>query len=168
MSKTTTIYHCSGDGREKTIDVNEAARLVGCGQTGPHGGEWSFTKPPPLNWEFEVPRYKATQDVPPATLARFRFETPHAENYTGCWQYGTQLVKAGEEIETKEWPHESFQPLNYSAERVIEFFNRGFRSRMPLSPWHEGCIRLDNGMSNASGIAVVRPQPAPFNTRPAA
>ena len=165
MEKFVTIYH--RDGREREVDVHTASRLVGVGQAG-LGEAWFFHKQPPLGWELEVPRYKATREVPPAPLARFRHEPPHAENYDGCWQYGTQLVERGAEIETTDWPHSSFLPLNYSAERVLAFFNAGMKSRMTLSPWHNGRVRLDNGLSNAPGIVSKPPQPAPFSTRPAA
>ena len=166
MSRTVTVYH--RDGREKEMDANEAARLVGCGQRG-LDEDWSFVKPPPLNWEFETPRYRATRDVLPAPLARFRHEPPHAENYDGCWQYGTQLVKRGDEVETTFWPpHGGFEPINFAAEKVLAFFRAGMKSRMTQSPWYDGRVRLENGLSNAPGIVSRPPQPAPFNSRPAA
>jgi hypothetical protein len=78
-------------------------------------------------------------------------------------------LAANEEIETTDWPHPSFLPLNYSASRVLAFFNAGMKSRMTQSPWHNGQVRLENGFSNVPGIADVRPpKPEPFNTRPAA
>ena len=44
MSKTATIYH--RDGRERTLDIHEASRLVGTGAVGANK-DWSFHKPPP-------------------------------------------------------------------------------------------------------------------------
>jgi len=44
------------------------------------------------------------------------------------WQYGHKAIERDEIIETKAWPHPSFQPLNYSAARVLEFFTRGRRA----------------------------------------
>jgi hypothetical protein len=80
------------------------------------------------------------------------------------WQYGERALKAGEEIETREWPHPSFFPLNYSAGKVLDFFNGAMKSRLPRSPWHEGRVRLDNGLNNVPGIVDVRPpQLQPMN-----
>ena len=167
MEKTVTIY--SPDGRERDVDVHTASRLVGAGKAG-LGEPWLFHKPPPLNWELEKPRYRVTRNLRPAQLARYRLEPPFAE----CWdsdahQYSTRPLAANEEIETTDWPHPSFLPLNYSASRVLAFFNAGMKSRMTQSPWHNGQVRLENGFSNVPGIADVRPpKPEPFNTRPAA
>jgi hypothetical protein len=47
MLQHTTIFH--RDGRERTVDVLEAARLVNYRQTGAGAG-WSFVKPPPMGW----------------------------------------------------------------------------------------------------------------------
>jgi len=144
MDKTATIYH--RDGRERTIDVHEASRLVGAGQAGV-GQDWSFVKPPPLNWQHDVPRYRATRDIHPAEKARFRFEPPFASLASSdVWQYGAQPVKAGEIIVTREWPHPSFRPVNYSAAKVLDFFNSRQKSRMARSPW-AGRIVLDDGLS---------------------
>src|SRR5216683_7077910 len=118
MSKTATIYH--RDGREQTVDVLEAARLVGTGSVGADK-EWSLHKPPPPNWQFETPKYKATRDVRPAPRARFRFESPLSMIFdVDEWQYGTRPIKIGEIIETRDWPHASFRPLNYAAEKVLD------------------------------------------------
>ena len=84
MEKTTTIYH--RDGREQTMEVNEASRLIDYGQLGAGKG-WSFHKPLPANWEREVPRYKATRDLRPAEMARHRFEPPFA-NITVAFSEG--------------------------------------------------------------------------------
>ena len=56
-----------------------------------------------------------------------------------------------------------------SAERVLAFFKAEMKSRLTVSPWHQGRIRLDNGLSNVPLLTEVRePKPVPFNSRPAA
>jgi hypothetical protein len=71
-------------------------------------------------------------------------------------------------IETTSWPHPSFQPLNYSAEEVPAYLNSATKSRLTLSPWHGGGLRLENGLSGAMPT-VVRPlQLKPANLRPEA
>ncbi len=32
-------------------------------------------------------------------------------------------MKSGEIVEAREWPHPPFHPLNYSAAKVLDFFN---------------------------------------------
>jgi hypothetical protein len=164
MNKTTTIYH--RDGRERTLDVHEASRLVGAGTIGANK-DWSFYKPPPPGWEREIPKYRATRDLHPAPKERYRHEPPFGMTMdSDCWQYATRPVKAGEIIETKEWPHPSFHPLNYGAGKVLEFFNRSPKSRLTQTPWHGSSIRLDDGMTgNGPNIVPVRPHP--FDLRPA-
>ena len=143
MEKTATIYHL--DGREQTLDVHEASRLVGPRQVGAGAG-WSFHKPPPQCWELTVPKYRVTRDVRPAERARYRLETPFSTVFdSSVWQYADRVYAASEIIESKAWPHESFQALNFSAEQVLAFFNGALKSRLPLSPWHENRVRLDNG-----------------------
>ena len=159
MEKTTTIYHV--DGREQVLDVHEASRLVGPRQVGAGKG-WSFVKPPPLNWEREVPKYRATRDLRPAERARYRQEPPFGTVFvSSIWQYGTRTYSAGEIIETKSWPHPSFAALNYGAEKVLEFFNTRMKSRMTASPWHIDRLRLDDGLSGPLIPAIAVPPPAP-------
>ena len=165
MSKTTTIYH--RDGGEKTVDVHEASRLVGAGTIGADK-EWSLHKPPPPNWQFETPKYKATRDVRPAPRARFRTEPPFAMTFdVDVWQYGERLIKAGEIIETREWPHPSFRALNYSAGRVLDFFNMQQKSRLARSPWHGDSLRLDDGLTGPVSVQPVTPRLQPMDLRPA-
>jgi hypothetical protein len=163
--KTQTIYH--RDGRERTVDVHEASRLAGTGTVGADK-EWSFYKPPPSGWERETPKYRASRDIKPALKARYRSETPFANiSDSDVWQYGEQPVKAGEIIETREWPHPSFRPLNYSAEKVLAFFNGAMKSRLTRSPWYGDGVRLDNGLSDAP--AIFNPKPPkikPVDMRP--
>jgi hypothetical protein len=162
MEKTATIYQL--DGREQTLDVLEAARLVGPRQVGAGKG-WSFVKPPPLGWEREVPKYRVRRDLLPAERDRYRFESPF--DMGERWQYGTRAIKAGEIIETKDWPHASFIPLNYGAERVLAFFNTAIKSRMTNSPWHFGALRLDDGMSGPIVPAIDVPPPQSQSAPPA-
>jgi hypothetical protein len=105
---------------------------------------------PPAGWECEIPKYRATRDIWPATKARFRLEPPFA-NMAGSdiWQYAVAFIEAGEIVETRAWPHPSFQPLNYSAGKVLEFFNTRQKSRLPLSPWRGDRIVLENGLTGS-------------------
>ena len=103
---------------------------------------------PPPGWQHETPKYKVTRNIQPAQKARFRYETPFAESSdSDTWQYGERELKAGEIIETREWPHPSFWPLNFGAKKVLEFFNLQMKSRFPRSPWVGDRLRLDNGLS---------------------
>jgi hypothetical protein len=116
---------------------------------------------PPPGWQYETPVYRVERDIHPAPRARYRYETPFAEvSDNDCWQYGEFELKAGEIIETREWPHPSFRPLNYSAARVLEFFNLEMRSRLPRSPFQGSRLRLDNGLSGNTITAddVTTPQ----------
>jgi hypothetical protein len=162
ISDRTTIY-CR-DGTSETLGSDQARYKAYFNPT-----EWSLTKPPPPGWTREVPRYRVTRDLQPAAKPRFRFETPFAGGVgtEASWQYGERALKASEEIETREWPHPSFFPLNYSAGKVLDFFNGAMKSRLPRSPWHEGRVRLDDGVSNAPGIVDIRPpRVQPMNLRP--
>jgi hypothetical protein len=103
---------------------------------------------PPPGWERETPKYKVTRNIQPAQKARFRYETPFAESSdSDTWQYGERELKAHEIIETREWPHASFRPLNFVAKKIIEFFNLQMKSRLPRSPYDGDRLRLDNGLS---------------------
>jgi hypothetical protein len=161
---TITLYH--RDGYERTFDVGEHARMAGCGQVGA-GKDWSSVKPPPLGWERETPKYRVTRDVQPAPKARFRLEPPFTSVLdSNSYQYGQRPLKAGEIIETREWPHPSFFPLNYSAEKVLAFFNAAMKSRLPLSPWQNGQVRLDDGLTGQTVVHLVPPQLQPMNLKP--
>jgi hypothetical protein len=96
----------------------------------------------------EVPRYRATRDVHPSPNSRHHFEPPFASfSDSDVWQYATRIVNAREEIETREWPHPSFFPLNDAAKRVHSFFTTRQKSRLPRSPWRVDRIVLDDGLS---------------------
>jgi hypothetical protein len=163
---TIELYDRAGHGRE--FSLGEHARMVGCGQVGA-GKDWSSVKPPPQGWEHEVPKYRARFDVQPPKLARLRLEPPQ-EMAADIWQYGERAYKTGETIETKAWPHASFMPLNYGAERVLEFFNTRMRSRLATTPWEIDRLRLDDGLTG--NITVVdmsrtpKPAPAPVSAPP--
>jgi hypothetical protein len=165
MNQTTTIYH--RDGRERTVGVHEASRLVGAGTIGADK-EWSLHKPPPIGWQFETPKYKATRDVEPAPKARFRSEPPFTTpSGIDIWQYGERPIKAGEIIETREWPHPSFRPLNYCAGKVLDFFNMRQKSRLARSPWAGDRIRLDDGLTGPGIVQPVTPKVQAMDLRPA-
>jgi hypothetical protein len=106
------------------------------------------TTTPSSGWDREVPRYRASRDVHPSPNDRVRFEAPFASmSDDSCWQQAERPVKAGEIIETKDWPHPSFHPLNVSAEKTMAFFNSAPKSRLGLSPWRGDRIVLDDGLS---------------------
>ncbi len=106
---------------------------------------------PPRNWEREIPRYRATRPLKPSPNSRHRFEPPFASlSDNDVWQYSEQPIAAGEEIVTQSWPHPSFRPLNFSADRVFEFFNSRMKSRLPRSPFRGDRIVLDDGLTGAT------------------
>jgi hypothetical protein len=167
-SDRTTIY-CR-DGTTASLPADQARYRT---QMQPQ--EWSMTPPPPLGWERTVPRYKVTRDLQPAQKARFRFEPPFAETWqSDVWQYGEHQLKANDEITTTAWPHPSMRPAGsaceaYAAERVMSYFIGAMKSTLPVSPFLNGRVRLDNGLSNVPILSEVKsPKPAPFNSRPAA
>jgi hypothetical protein len=158
MEKTTTIYH--RDGREQTIDVQQASRVTY------NDKEWSFHKWPPLNWERETPKYRATRDLQPAQMARHRLEPPFEKMWdSDIWQYGERPIMRGEIIESRTWPHESFLAMNYSAGKVLDFFTSRTKSRLPHSPWFVDRIRLDDGLTGQIIFDVRPPQMQPVDLR---
>jgi hypothetical protein len=157
MNTTTTIYHRDSV-RERTLDVHEASRLVGAGTIGANT-EWSFHKPPLLNWEREIPKYRATRNLHPSPMARHRLEPPWGMTFdSDCWQHAERPVKANEIITSKAWPHPSFYPLNYGASRVLDFFNNRTKSRLARSPWFIDRIHLEDGLSGPVAVNIPRPQ----------
>lgn len=143
MTEIIPIYRA--DGSSEMLRADLARNRV---HFAPH--EWSLVKPPPLNWERTVPRYKARWAVRPANFSRQRFEAPWSQQLDssiGQYLEPGQSIAAGEEVESTAWPAPGFVALNYSAERVIEFFNSAMRSRMANSPWRNGRIELDDGLS---------------------
>jgi hypothetical protein len=111
-----------------------------------------------MNSDSEIPRYKATRAVHASPNPRHRLETPFSFIWDdSVWQFAEQgqEIAAGEEVTTKSWPHSSFRPLNHSAEKVIDFFNSRQRSRMSLSPWRNGRIELDDGLSGPLQPTII-------------
>jgi len=53
-------------------------------------------------------------------------------------------MKSGEIVEAREWPHPSFHPLNYSAAKVLDFFNTRMKSRLQRSPWRGDRLHLND------------------------
>ena len=104
---------------------------------------------PPAGWDRETPKYRATRALEPAEKLRFRFEKPFSQMDNDVWQYGHRPVERGAVIQTRSWPHPSFKPLNYSAVRVLEFFNARQKSRLPWSPWRRDRIVLDDGLTSS-------------------
>ena len=122
---------------------------------------------PPLNWRKEMPRYRVRIETRPAPKARFRFEPPFAsQSDSDIWQYGEKIWPAGSVIETDQWPCAgTFVPINYSAREVLNFFNSRQKSRLPRSPWADGRVRLDDGLSNPMP-KITAPQPERVNLEP--
>jgi hypothetical protein len=150
ISARLTVYR--RDGTSETLPADQARY-----KTYVSPEEWSLTPPPPAGWARETPRYRVTRDLLPAQKARFRLEPPFSETWqSDVWQYGDRPLAAGEEIETTAWPHPSMRPLTYSAERTLAFFKSEMKSRLPTSPWHNGAVRLDNGLSGPTEIDIAR------------
>lgn len=127
---------------------------------------------PPLNWRREIPKYRISGTTKPAPKERFRFEPPFSSaSDASTWQYGERTHEANEVIETTEWPNPgTMTPLNYAAKQVMEFFTTRQHSRLQRSPWVEGQLRLDDGLSGAMpkiGVPHLEPvRLAPRNVWP--
>jgi hypothetical protein len=122
---------------------------------------------PPANWRAIVPRYRVGQDVRPSPNDRHRNENPFSSFSDGSvWQQADRPHKVGEIIETTEWPHPMFWPLNFSARRVLDFFNSSQKSRLPRSPWADGRVRLSDGLSGPLP-QIKAPKPEPVRLQPA-
>jgi hypothetical protein len=71
------------------------------------------------------------------------------------WQYAANPVAAGDVISSQEWPHPSLEPLNESARHVHAYFlARNGKSWLPLRPWQDGRIVLDDKVSINDGDAA--------------
>jgi hypothetical protein len=118
----------------------------------------------PRNWQREIPKYRVMRETKPAEKHRFTLDRPFSQmSDAATWQYGERLYKAGEVIETTEWPCAgTMVPLNYSAREVMRFFNLAQKSRLQRSPWHDGRVRLDDGLSGALP-KIIGPKVAPIN-----
>ena len=132
------------------------------------GRQTAIPNTPPPGWEREMPKYRIVRDVHPAEKARFRSEPPFTSTSdSSTWQYGTRILKAGEIIETGEWPHSSFFPLNFGAQQVLRFFHSAPKSRLPRSPWAGDRIRLDDGLTGNLVVQAAAPLLQPMDLRPA-
>jgi len=117
---------------------------------------------PPLDWRREVPKYRISRETKPAPKQRFRVEPPFTSgSESDVWQYGERVHKAGEVIESTEWPNPgTMTPLNYSARQVMEFFTSRQKSRLGRTPWRDGKVFLDDGLSNPLpkiGLKTIHP-----------
>jgi hypothetical protein len=125
---------------------------------------------PPPGWEREVPKYRVGRNVHPSPKARHFFEPPFTSVMDdSVWQYCDRAegYKAGEVVSTTAWPAPTFQPLNYSAKKVHEFFCTQMKSRMQMSPWRDGRVQLETGLSGPATPDVRPPRPEPVR-RPVA
>jgi hypothetical protein len=126
---------------------------------------------PPADWQNTIPKYRVTRELRPAEKARYRSEPPFTQTSdSDIYQYGERVLKANEVIETRSWPHPSWRPLNYTAAKILEFFNLQMKSRLPRSPYHGDQLRLDNGLTGnivtAGDAAVTTPKLQPMDLRP--
>jgi hypothetical protein len=131
-------------------------------------GEWKFSKPLPEGWDREVPRYRVHVDLHPSPLARHRMETPITfSTDSALWQYCEKPVAAGEIVETTVWPHLSMQPLNDSATAVRDYLRDHMNSRLPQTPWRQGRLNLDDGLTGTAPkvLRPALPQAAPQPVR---
>lgn len=144
------------DGRERAVGVHEASRLAGAGK------DWSFEAPPPPGWERETPRYKVMADTKPAPKERFRYEPPFALlSESDTWQFGTRLHKAGEIIETREWPNPgTFNPEDLVARKIMDFYTTRQKSRLQRSPFNGDRLVLDDGLGGGAPV-ITPPRPEP-------
>jgi hypothetical protein len=171
ISDHITIYNRAG--ASETLPADQARY-----QAYTSRGEWSLEPPPPPNWDRELPRWRATRSLKPSPNSRHRLEPPFTTIFSSdIWQFSEREIAAGDEFVSQSWPHPSLRPLNYSAEKVLSFFNSAMKSRLPRSPWHEGRVRLDNGLTgpteidiaSRSGLTPPAPRhPGPSTGRPAA
>jgi hypothetical protein len=131
-------------------------------------GEWSLKKPRPPGWNKEIPKYRISIDLHPSPLARHRHETPIVfSTDSSLWQYCEKPVSAGEIVETTSWPHLSMQPLNDSAIAVRDYLRDHMKSRLPMSPWRNGRLWLDDGLSAAPPQrSDLRPPSMPSLVKP--
>jgi hypothetical protein len=162
ISDRITIYN--RDGTTETLPADQARY-----KTYVSPGEWSLTPPPPPGWKLSTPKYRATRNVRPSPNSRHRHEPPFATIFdVDVWQYATRPVAAFEELESREWPHESFRAMNYAAEQVLAYFKSAMKSRLARSPFRGDRIELSDGISGVLSFEVKGPKPQPMNLRPVA
>jgi hypothetical protein len=118
----------------------------------------------PRGWQSQIPRYRVVRETRPAEKHRFTLDRPFSQmSDASTWQFGDRLYAANEVIETTEWPCAGTMfPINYSARRVMDFFNSSQKSRLQRSPWLDGRVRLEDGLSG-SLPKIVGPKVAPID-----
>ncbi|MCP3370775.1 hypothetical protein [Bradyrhizobium cajani] len=98
----------------------------------------------------EVARYRVTTDLNPPRRPRHRLEPPFSSTTdNSMWQYADRPVRAGEVIESMHWPHPTMIGLNDAARAVLEFYKTRQKSRLPVSPYVGGRLRLSDGLEGA-------------------
>lgn len=157
MNATMTIYNHSGESR--TLPAVQAENEVRNSR-----GEWSYAKPLPPGWDREPARYRVEVELHPSPLARHRLDTPFVSSTDSTmFQYADRVLHAGEVVEISSWPHPSMSPLNAIAKQIMAFFTSHSKSRLPMSPFHKGQLRLDDGLTGAvpyDRVAGHRAEPA--------
>jgi hypothetical protein len=119
----------------------------------------------------ELPRYRTTRDLRPPTFARVRFETPWvSSDSSDVHQYLEKPIAAGQIIENwTAWPHESWSGLNEPAKRILNFYRSALRSRLGISPYRNGELVLDDGVSGKAISHLPGPAlPRPYGRKTAA
>jgi hypothetical protein len=127
-------------------------------------GEWSFKQPLPPGWDREKPKYRVEVNLHPSSFARHRHEPPFTSTTDSTmFQYADRDLRAGEVLELLTWPHPSMTPLNETARRALAYFTSHQKSRLPMSPWVAGRLRLEDGLSGAPPVqGALRPNlPSP-------
>jgi hypothetical protein len=112
---------------------------------------------PPPGWQTQLPKYRATCDLWPPVKAQLRnaLPIPRMADLDDVWQYAHDPIAAGDVIMSEGWPHPSLKPINESARRVHEYFlARNGKVWLPLRPWQDGRIVLDDKISIDSGDAA--------------
>jgi hypothetical protein len=140
--QTATIYN-TVTGESRSVSQVQAEHMARNSY-----GEWSFAKPLPKNWDRAIPRYRVSIDLHPLPLARHRHEPPFVSSTDSTmYQFTERDLRAGEELELTDWPHLSMQPLNESARQTLNYFRDHMKSRLPQTPWKNGRLHLEDGLT---------------------
>jgi hypothetical protein len=95
----------------------------------------------------EKPLYRATVDLHPSPNSRHRHEMPFSDfSDPSVWQQTDRPVKRGEIVSTTDWPHSTMMPLNDVGKRIHSYFEIAMKSRLPMSPFQNGRLVLDDGI----------------------
>lgn len=153
-----TIYN-QITGEARTLPQAQAEHLARNSR-----GEFSFAAPLPKGWELERARYRVEVDLHPSPLARHKFDPPFVSSTSSTmFQYADRVLRAGEVVELSSWPHPSMTPITEIAKQIMAFFTSHAKSRLPMSPFHDGQLRLDDGLTGAvplDRLANRRVEPA--------